>query len=117
MCAASPINNLDQRGVTRLSGAACDIGAFEREQPAVSLSPTSLNFDSQLVGTTSAAQPVTLSNSGNALLTINDISTSGDYAQTNDCASSLAAGASCTINVTFTPTASGSRSGMLTISR
>jgi hypothetical protein len=83
--------------------------------PRAALSPQSLAFGDQPVGTTSAAQPVTLSNSGGAPLTINSITASGDFAQTTDCSSSLAAGASCTINVTFTPTATGNRTGTLTI--
>jgi hypothetical protein len=90
--------------------------------PAVSLSPTSLSFGNQNVNTTSAAQTVTLTNSGNAALSINSIglsgTNSGDFAQTNTCPSSsstLAAGASCTISVTFTPSANGSRSASVTI--
>ncbi len=90
--------------------------------PAVSLSPTSLSFGDQQVNTTSAASTVTLTNSGNAALIINSIGLSGpnrgDFAQSNTCPSSsstLAAGASCTINVTFTPTATGSRSANVTI--
>ncbi len=80
------------------------------------LSPASLTFALQVVGTSSASQPVTLSNSGNASLTINSISIASGYSQTNNCGSSVAAGASCTINVTFTPTKSGVTSGSLTVS-
>jgi hypothetical protein len=58
---------------------------------------------------------VILSNSGNASLTISSITTSSDYAQTSNCGSSLAAHTYCTINVTFAPTASGTRSGTLTV--
>ncbi|PYU91620.1 MAG: hypothetical protein DMG25_14260 [Acidobacteria bacterium] len=87
--------------------------------PAASLSPTSLSFTSQTVGTTSPAQAVTLSNSGAATLSINGIAIAGtnnaDFAQTNNCGSSVAAGGSCTINVTFTPTATGTRSATLTV--
>jgi hypothetical protein len=83
--------------------------------PGASLSATTLTFTSQLVGSTSSAQAVTLTNSGNAALTISSIAASGDFAQTNTCGSSVAAGANCTINVTFTPTATGSRAGTLTI--
>src|SRR6266536_183507 len=91
--------------------------------PAVSLIPSSLTFGSQTTGTTSSAQPVTLTNSGSAALTISGIAVAGtnasDYAQTNTCPlapSTLAAGASCTISVTFTPSASGSRTASVTIS-
>jgi len=83
--------------------------------PAVSLSPPSLTFSSQLVGTTSAAQVVTLTNSGNATLSITQIVASGDFAQTNTCGSSLGAGANCTISVTFIPTAAGTRTGAVKI--
>jgi hypothetical protein len=90
--------------------------------PVVSLSPTSLSFGNHQVNTTSSAQTVTLKNSGNAALTIKGIGLSGpnggDFHQQNTCPSSsstLAAGASCTINVTFTPTAEGTRSASLAI--
>jgi len=90
--------------------------------PVVSLSPTSLSFGNQQVKTTSAVRAVTLTNSGNADLTIQSIglsgSNSGDFGQHNTCPSSsstLAAGAHCTISVTFTPTADGSRSAVLTV--
>jgi hypothetical protein len=90
--------------------------------PVVSLSPRSLNFGNQQVNTTSAVQTVTLTNTSNANLTIHSIglsgTNSGDFHQSNTCPSSsstLAAGDSCTINVTFIPTAEGSRSASLTI--
>ena len=82
--------------------------------PAVSLSIADLTFADRPVGTTSTAQTVTLTNNGEGVFTISSITVSGDFAQTNDCAS-LAASASCTFNVTFTPTAGGARTGILTI--
>jgi Beta-propeller repeat/Abnormal spindle-like microcephaly-assoc'd, ASPM-SPD-2-Hydin len=83
--------------------------------PAVALSPTSVSFPSQTAGTTSPAQVVTLSNTGGAPLTITGITLTGDFAQTNNCAAGLAAGASCKINVTFTPAASNNSSGSLVV--
>ncbi len=87
--------------------------------PAVSLSPSSLTFASQLVGTTSAAQTVTLTNSGTATLNITSIAitgaNSGDFGQTNTCGASVAAGANCTLSVTFTPSVSGSRTASVTL--
>jgi VCBS repeat protein/ASPM-SPD-2-Hydin domain-containing protein/centrosomal CEP192-like protein len=83
--------------------------------PVASVSPSSLTFSTQSVGTTSAAQTVTLTNTGGAPLNLTSLAASGDFAQTNNCGSSVAAGASCTINVTFTPTTSGTRTGTLTI--
>jgi len=83
--------------------------------PAVTLAPSSITFSGQLVNSTSAAQTVTLTNSGTVSVSISGIAASGDFAQTNTCGSSVAAGANCTISVTFTPTAIGVRSGTLTI--
>jgi len=89
-------------------------------QPAVSLSPSSLTFAKQTTGTASAGQGVTLKDTGNASLKISSIALSGanpgDFAQTNNCGSSLGAGASCTISIAFAPTAAGSRSASLEIS-
>jgi hypothetical protein len=84
--------------------------------PGVLLSPTSLTFPDQQVGTTSAPLPVTLTNSGTATLNIASIVSAGDFAQTNNCGTSLGAGGSCTITVTFTPTQVGSRTGSISIS-
>ena len=83
--------------------------------PAAVLSPASLSFASQLVNTSSAAQAVTLSNLGTATLTINSIGVTGDFSQTNNCGTSLAAGASCIINVIFTPRSLGAASATLSI--
>jgi len=85
--------------------------------PVASLSPTSLTFTSQTVGTTSSAQPVTLTNTGNATLNITSITISGDFNATTTCPNpgSLSAGSNCTVTVTFAPTASGSRTGTISI--
>ena len=82
----------------------------------VSLSATSLAFGSQTVGVATAAKPVTVKNAMATTLTMKSVTVTGDYSQTNNCGSSLAAGASCLVNVTFKPTAAGSRTGTLTIS-
>src|SRR5207302_5864755 len=84
-------------------------------QPAASFSPVSLTFAAQPVGTTSTAQTVALTNNGSAALSISGIAASGDYAQTNNCGTSLGVGTSCTINVTFAPTTSATRTGTLSI--
>ncbi|MFF5288762.1 choice-of-anchor D domain-containing protein [Paractinoplanes globisporus] len=84
--------------------------------PALSASPASLTFGTQALNTTSAGQQVTITNSGNAAATSLTASVTGDYAQSNTCGTSLAAGASCTATVTFRPTASGTRTGTLTVS-
>ncbi|PYX98264.1 MAG: hypothetical protein DMG71_00810 [Acidobacteria bacterium] len=79
----------------------------------VNLSPTSLTFGNQSAGTTSPSQSVMLTNSGSNALNIASIASSGDFAQTNNCGTSVAPSANCTINVSFTPTASGTRTGTL----
>src|SRR5581483_5834587 len=89
--------------------------------PQASLTPTSLNFGNQTLGSSSGAQMVTLSNTGNAVLSITNVALSGsnvaDFAiSANACGSSLAAGASCSVAVMFTPTAIGSRTANLTFS-
>jgi methionine-rich copper-binding protein CopC len=75
--------------------------------PAVTFSPTSLTFLTRLVFTTSPAQKVTLTNSGEGILTIKHISATGPFKQTNDCPSSLNPGANCTITIKFHPTTKG----------
>lgn len=87
----------------------------------VAVSPKSLTFASQPVGTTSPAQAVTVKNKtpNGAILNLSNISTSGDFAvaQGSTCPNpgSLNPGAKCTIEVTFTPTQTGTRTGKLTI--
>lgn len=83
--------------------------------PFASLAPTSLDFGSVVLTTSSAGKTVTLTNTGSATLAINNIGVTGDFAQTTTCKSSLAVNSSCTITITFTPTATGARTGVLTI--
>lgn len=83
--------------------------------PVASVSPATMTFASQLLGTTSAVQSVTLSNTGDVPLSITSIVTPTPFAQTNNCGMSLAAGASCAINLTFAPTARGTASGNLAV--
>ncbi len=84
--------------------------------PTASLSSGSLTFGSTNVGSTSAAQNVSLINNGPGTLSVSSVSISGDYLQTNNCNSALPSGSSCTVSVTFKPTASGTRTGSLTVS-
>jgi hypothetical protein len=78
-------------------------------------SPTSLSFGSVAVGSTSAAQTVTVHNTGTAAAAVSSIATAAPFAQTNTCGTSIAAGASCTVSVTFKPTANGTAGANLTI--
>ena len=81
----------------------------------VTLSPTKLTFPSTPVGTSSAPLVSTLSNNDTTVLTINSITITGNYSQTNTCGSSLAAGTKCTISVVFTPQSTGTLTGVVTI--
>jgi phospholipase C len=83
--------------------------------PIVSLSPSSLTFGNQTVGTSSSPQTVTLTNTGGSTLNISSVTASGDFSDTDNCVGAIAAGGSCTMNVTFTPTALGTRTGSITI--
>ncbi len=83
--------------------------------PEVTLSDTNLNFGDQVINSSSTAQDVTLSNTGNLPLTISDIAASGEFAQTNDCPATLDFGDSCTLSPTFEPTSLGDLTGELSI--
>jgi len=83
--------------------------------PIVTLSPASVTFTSQDISTTSPAQVITLKNTGGAALTVSGVTATGEFAETNTCGSTVAAGASCSISATFVPTSSGSQSGSITI--
>jgi hypothetical protein len=83
---------------------------------ALSASPSSVSFGSITVGASSGAQTVTVSNPGPAAVSLASVGLTGPFSETNKCGTSLAAGASCTVSVTFAPTAAGSASGSLSVS-
>jgi len=83
--------------------------------PTAVFSAPTLDFPPQEVGTTSAALTDTLTNNSSTALSISSIVASSGFAQTNTCGTSLAAGANCTVNVTFTPAALGPQTGSVTI--
>ncbi len=86
--------------------------------PAVTLTPASLKFGNVIEGVTSAAKNVTLKNTGSGTLNIGSIAPSGDFAlktSTKPCGSTLAAGKTCIISVTFAPKALGALAGNITI--
>jgi hypothetical protein len=81
-------------------------------------SPPSLKFPRRTINTTSPPLPVTVNNALPIAVTFGKISVSGDFAQTNTCPSPggvLASGTACSVSVTFTPTAPGTRTGRVTI--
>lgn len=83
--------------------------------PMISGLPASLNFGTQNVGSTSAAQTITLTNSGTTVLNIASIVANGDFARTTTCGVLMAQAASCTVSVTFKPTTAGGKTGSLII--
>jgi hypothetical protein len=84
-------------------------------QALAALSPVNLAFSSQLIGTVSAPQTITLTNGGAVALQVSHVQVSGPFAESNTCGSSVGAGLSCQISITFNPTASGAATGTLTI--
>jgi hypothetical protein len=87
--------------------------------PGVSLSPTSTAvFPATGVGLSAGPQLVTLTNNGGLPLSIQGVAVTGDFtviAGSNLCGSMLAVNASCTLQLAFTPTVAGARSGTLTV--
>ncbi len=82
----------------------------------VQLSPPSVDFQETLFGTVSGTAPFVLTNGSKAALTISSVQANAPFAAVNHCGTSLAAGASCTIGVNYSPTASGGATGQLTVS-
>ena len=104
-------NTFDSPQAVLLSGTGLPPGS-----PSVSLAPTSLIFPNQPLGTTSDVKTVSLANTGAASLLISNITATGDFhSPGNSCGGTLSAGSSCTIQVTFSPTVSGSSNGQLLI--
>ena len=90
-------------------------GGSTGESPDATLSATVLAFGGETVGTTSPAKSITLSNYGSVTLTGVSLIAAADFAQTNNCGSTLAPGANCAINLTFTPSTTSDEQGTLTI--
>jgi hypothetical protein len=91
------------------------MSATNSSSPVLTASPSSLSFGNQAVGSASAAQSVTVTNTGTAAAAVSAVSAGTPFAETNTCGGSIAAGASCTASVTFKPTAAGAASGSLTV--
>lgn len=88
--------------------------------PVILLTPPSLGFGDQLLGTTSAVRLVTIKNTGTTDVTLSSLVIAGpnaaDYtANATGCPAALAAGASCDVGVTFAPVATGARTASLVI--
>lgn len=83
--------------------------------PDLVVTPSSVDFGSQLVGATSTPVTVTLLNRGTADVNLSGISISGDFSQTNDCGATLTPAHSCQVNVVFSPSVLGPLTGDLTV--
>ena len=102
-------------GATKLTVVLSGTGVRSK----FSVSPTSLAFGNVAKGTTSPAQTVTITNTGTVVLPITSIklggTSPGQFASTNNCPAQVAVGGSCTANVVFRPTSSGTKSANLKI--
>jgi hypothetical protein len=78
-------------------------------------SPTTLSFGDVNSGSTSAAQPVTVTNPGSSAASVSSIGVTGPFSQTSNCGGSIPAGGSCTVQVKFAPTSGGPLTGTLSI--
>src|SRR6202035_1947698 len=105
--------------LTGVDSAGTQTSALSGSGTAIKFNPASLSFPSTAVGVTSAPLMDSVTNLSNTAITITSIAIGGanpgDFAQTNNCGSVLAANSSCVVTVTFTPTAVGSRSANVTI--
>lgn len=98
------------------SSSFTNVSADTTINEEISILPVSVTFASQVEGTTSGPQSVTITNPGNSAVNLL-IALSGaeDYVPYDTCIGSIAAGASCTISLTFGPTNIGSSPATLTI--
>jgi VCBS repeat protein/HYDIN/CFA65/VesB family protein len=83
--------------------------------PTISFTASTLQFAVQGVGTASSPKTLSFSNVGNAPLSVASIAAHGDFSESNTCPNTLAVGQGCTLQVTFTPTATGNRVGDITL--
>jgi hypothetical protein len=81
---------------------------------AIGITPYSLTFGNQAVNTTSTSQSVTVTNASAIAINFTSITASSQFGETDNCQPSLAVGATCTVNVTFRPSAIGTPTGTLT---
>jgi hypothetical protein len=102
-------------GDSNFAGSTSPVLSQAVQGPAVRLLPASLAFPAQVVLTTSAAQTVTLTNTGLGILSITKVSVTGSFTQTNTCGTSVGSGGSCEFSVKFEPTKSGTLAGSVSI--
>ena len=118
----APVTQLTTTGNTLIAGTygrgvwQIPLWTGGTQLTTVATNPGSLTFPAQAYDSASPAQTVIVRNTGATPLTISSITASGDFNENDTCQNiSIAAGASCNVQVTFTPTQSGTRTGQLTI--
>ena len=112
------VNDFNADGTSDVAASIGDqnIVSVTLNAPFKAVYPTALSFGSQGVGTTSAVQTVTLTNPSSVSFAVAGIVLSaGDFHATNNCGASLSPGASCSINLSFSPSALGPRSSTITL--
>jgi Ca2+-binding RTX toxin-like protein len=120
--------NIEQLSFCDVPGAlrnSCDVRAApipvaDVIAPAIELSATSLVFGDQVVGTTSAPQTITVTNSGSSNLvvssvTVAPVTTPAEFLLTNNCVTAVTPGSSCTVTVAFAPGTEGARTATVSI--
>jgi hypothetical protein len=98
-------------GATNQSVSVSGTGAI----PTYSLNPTSIAFGNVARGTSSAPTPITLTNTGSAVLPISGITATGPFTESSTCGSSVPIGGTCTIDVTFSPAGKGAKAGTVKV--
>lgn len=98
-----------------ISDCTVTVDILLQRVPKSDFSPTSVAFGSEIVDFASSPQQVILTNDGTASLSVTSIQSGGNFSQSNTCGTGLPAGGSCTINVTFRPSADGLRQNSLTL--
>jgi len=99
------------------SGNAFVVRIDPSDAPAAALTPQAVNFGNQTLNVASAPQTVTLINIGSSPLQITDITAGNDFAETNNCGTTVPAGGGiCTLSITFTPVTAGPTTDQVTIS-
>ena len=102
---------------TMCDSVLCDSGFLVKIASSnLALTPSVLAFGTAAVGSTSSSQTATLTNNGSTAVTINSITASGNFTQSNTCGSSIAPAGKCQVTVSFVPNVAGSLTGSVSIS-
>ncbi len=113
----SSTNFPTQQPFQAVNGGSSDafIAKISIPRPLISLYPSKISFTGEGLGIVSASQPVTVANVGTSLMSMSTVAVSGDFLAASNCGSRLSPTAHCTINISFKPSATGTRNGLLTV--